>query len=398
MGSKKVNLLFIVYDFAQAGGQRHVYEFIKALDKKKFNVTFLSQYKINSSKEWPDYYHPLLQKEGCEFIEYPSIQNQKTIVERGVSFLFRRIVSKIKVFKKVNSNYEAKQVIKEKKDLNQFFFNYDVVNWMGISVYWGFMHKVALNEKHLIHCVSAKFQFKSSPYQTWDKSIHYNFVSGHKPDYVVYEFNEFPKYDHFYFPLSMGEIEGKVKEVVNNKKFKIGMYTRIHPLKPLEPFLYAFHLLLQSNPNVEFHLFGNGQPGDTGLDRQINYLGLNDSVFFHGHQDDIIEASNNEGIQLAWFQGYDNVPGGYAAYELMVAGLPHVFWDFHPGVNVNKKDHVYPSFSAIDQMASYTLELIEDSELRLNISRNQREETLKDHSIENHIKSLEAHFLNVSNK
>ena len=53
----KIKVLFLVTEFWQAGGQRYTYEIDSALDKKKFESSFLSFRDLNTNPEWPDYYY-----------------------------------------------------------------------------------------------------------------------------------------------------------------------------------------------------------------------------------------------------------------------------------------------------------------------------------------------------
>jgi glycosyltransferase involved in cell wall biosynthesis len=352
----KLNLLFVVKDFYQAGAQRFMYEVDSVIDRSKYNITILCLHnKSKIDSKWHPYYLDKHKALGSKilFIDPFLITNSS----------FKRIKSKAnKIFfdKKYYDNIDD-------KSLNKFLEDFDVINWIGE---YSFYHQLSERnlKRSLIHIMSAKFQ-DPYLYKKYDFEYPYNFVSGFNENECQIEFSEFKNINHFYFPLIMKmPFEHKPWKYINSKEKKIGIFTRLNKYKPLDPFFYSFQLLLDKLPNCELHVFGNGDPENEGMTRYLKNLGITNRVYFRGHQSDIVETVLKEEIDLSWFQGHNNTkPAGYAGFDICTTGTPLVCWDFIEQP-VDPFNEVYPHYKNLNQFVakSYEILISEQSAERLS--------------------------------
>lgn len=151
-------------------------------------------------------------------------------------------------------------------------------------------------------------------------------------------------------------------------------------------------------PNCELHIYGNGDPKVEGMIGYLERLGINDKVFFRGHQEDIMETAINENLDLAWFQGYNNDRlAGYAGLDICVTGTPLVCWDFFDKP-FNPFNATYPHFKNLNGFVNYSLEILNDKEKAESLSVAQFADVLKTRNISAFIPDLEDLYQSFSKR
>ena len=374
----KIKILFIVSEFYQSGTSRFTYEINKALNKEKFEVSFLSLTPLNNSDLWDDYYHEKHKELDSEIYYFHDFNTsfKPTIRQR----LERKIFGK---------EFPSKW-----QELINFIDKFDVISLMGEYNFYE-VNKF-LNQNHLmklfVHPQNSIYQVPEN-YVHYDKSFHFRFVSAFLKNDLPIEFGEFKSFDHTYLPLSF-EIKNETPLWVkpqNNVK-KIGLFSRIAKSKPLDPFIYTFQNLINSLPNCELHIFGSGNPEEEGVMRYINQLGLEKSIIFRGHQKDMIGTAKKESLDLVWLHGYHSVPGGWAGYDICTLGIPQVFWNFG-GVERPELSEIFPMYNNTNKFAEKSLKVIQDNEYAYKLSQTQFDYVLQNQNIAKFIGDLENTYL-----
>jgi glycosyltransferase involved in cell wall biosynthesis len=385
--TKKIKVLFVVMDFWQAGAERFAYEVDSSLNKDRFDVTILSIRGLNTSKDFEDYYYTRHKALGSNIIFLSDITGANTILTR----VKRKLQAGI--HKNSISNRKAASFI------NQF----DVINWVGEYAFSLLCNSLddSAYDKSVIHIMTAKFQGVEF-YDNFPKDKSYLFTSGFDDeDQLKFELSEFPNYRHILFPLYL-----KVNQKINMWRFKpgksnkkIGIFTRLSTMKPLDPFIYAFHLILDQLPEVELHLFGTGDPVAAGIHKYVEHLGIKNKVFYRGHQEDILETAVKEELDLVWFQGYKNRPAGYAGYDICSLGIPQIFWDF-TNSSLSKPDArtVYPIYKNLNLFVRKSVDLLTVEEEAHSLSQLQFNDIVENRNMQHKIHILEDAFLNITLK
>ena len=380
----KIKILFVVAGFYRAGAERFAYEIDKFLNKEKFEISIFCLEKRNDiSPLWKIRYYENLHKELGTKIIYAD----NYIVDKREYNLINRILRKINLKSKITSSW--------KKELNSFMNQYDVIHWMGEYIYINSIDD-DIREKSLIHMMTSRFQ-KRDLYDKFNHSLHYNFCTPFKEHELKYELEQFDNYDFVHVPLLMETNKDDKKWVFTNSKIKkIGIFTRLNPFKPLDPFFYSFQILLDKLPNTELHIFGNGNPLNYGIMDMIERLGIEDKIFFRGHSEDITKTVISEEINLSWFHGYNNDrPAGYAGLDICSTGTPLICWDFCPKPNNIQDPIIYPHYKNIKEFVSKSIEILTNENEANNLSLLQSDDILKNRNTQDKIFIIENEYQRI---
>ncbi len=382
---KKTRVLFVVGGLHRAGAERFAYEFDRALDKSKFDLYILClQTKDRNTYGWTERYY---EKKHLE------LGTPITYIDRFVNPRYANRFSLINRLRQRITRHEAPYL--KEKELYRYMEEFDVIHWMGEYTY---IHAVAdrIREKSLIQPMSSKFQNRKI-YDGFDYEKFYNFCSLFNEDELDYEFSQFKNYRSIIIPLILN-----VDNVRNLWQFndmlpkKIGIFTRLNVYKPLDPFFYSYQLLLDKFPDCELHVFGNGDPEREGMIDILERLGLQNHVYFRGHQEDIVQTAIEEKLALSWFQGYNNdKPSGYAGLDICTSGTPLICWDFHPEPK-DVKNLVYPHYKNLNEFVNKSIELLTDREKAEDLSDLQFTETTKNRNVKVFMPILEEEYIRIA--
>ena len=391
----KKKILWIVYNFTQAGGQRYVYEISKALDKSRYEIDFLKVAPMNHEKDWEgEFYYERTLELGCRIYQLSEIlpdlasQQNNSLPYRALGYISRKL--NVNLLPSAN-DYSNDQTARF-ADLVTFLSGYDHINFSGTSVYHTlFVANGLFYPNAIVHILTARFQ-DPRMYEGFDKQARYNFVSGMREDSIKQELSEFTNYRFTYFRICFETRPFEIEKKPASHKYSISVFTRLSTMKPLDPYFYALKLLIEEGIDVELNIYGAGDPVALGLRRQLDYLYISKNVNFRGHVEDIPSAIIDETPDLLWFQSSNSQPAGYAALEISMSGLPQVFWDFMYLGHPHSAKEIFPSFTSLTAFVNYTRELLESGELRRNLGEKQREYVLQHYSIRDNIHILEELF------
>lgn len=380
----KIKLLFVVADFFQGGAERYAYEIDRAISKEKFEITILcTGTEENHNRKWNRYYDQLHLELGTKIYYLDRFQNKK-----ANSFQSRLI-------KRVIKSYKVENIKKDKILL--FLKEYQLIHWMGEYTFFNWL-PLPMIEKSIINSMSAKFQ-NPSLYKGFDFNYCYNFFSGFTDNELEFEYSEFKKINHWFFPLVLNvHSRERTWRFSDSKPKKIAIFTRLDKYKPLDPFFYSFQLLLEKIPDCELHIFGNGDPETEGMNRYLRNLNISDRVFFRGHQENIVKTIKKEYIALSWFQGYNNSrPAGYAGFDVCTTGTPLICWDFFdkPREFINE---TYPHYKKLTQFVAKSYELLTNEISANKLSSLQFADVKINRDVNKKIKELEDIYTEIFNK
>ncbi len=350
-------------DFVQAGAQRFQYELIKALDKNKYHIDVLGLLPLGSAREsgfTKEYYFQPIKDLVNDIILLPQIQQSENkalrLVTNRIAKNFRKLKSVDALLSPFENNIKGKAEAKLLDILNQ----YDYVNCAEYD--YVFLKNLDFDiHKLLIMVFTSRTQtYPGCPYVDYDYNKKYNFVATWFPNNDAFEFENFKNgYNVCRLKLMIDTSNFKlVPYPKNSKKLKIGIFTRIdYRLKPLDPFFYAFHILRNRGLDIDLHIYGAGD--SSGFKKQLKTLLIQDNVHFEGHQEDLQDCLDKNGLHLVWFQGVNYEPGGYAAYEVMGRAVPNMFWDFNPrDFSKPQGADPYPMFWDIEKFVVYAQHLL----------------------------------------
>ena len=379
----KIKVLFIVTDFYQAGTERFTYEVDTALDKALFEVSILCYISLSQSDRWADYYYEKHQALGTKIYF-------KQDIDKPYPYTYKQRLERI-VFKK--------PLPPENKSLSDFLDGFDIISFMGEYNYPLLQGKMtaAQKNKSLLHIMNTKHQ-KPDLYAKFDKTKNHHFVSTFEGSILESELSDFPSYRHTFMPLAFAIDQANFQwKFSASPQKKIGIFTRLTTHKPIDIFLFAFHLLLGTYASAEFHVFGSGDPESEGLMRIVRALGIQDKVFFRGHQENLVETANTERLDLVWFHGYHGFPGGFAGYDICTTGIPQVFWEFSQEINRETAD-VFPMHIRLEEFVKESICLLTQKDEAEKTSQAQFNFVLDKKDLSKYIKNLESLYQSKINE
>jgi len=347
MKHDKVNVLFIVSEFYQAGTERYTYEIDRAIDKGRFNVEILCLLPLNNSSRFTDHYYQKHLDLGTKihFMHDVDVLEQPTLLQR------------------VKRRLTGGELPFEHQALRDFFEPFDCISILGEYNFVAATRWMTAEQRSrcFIHPQNSVHQ-KADNYAGFPKNEHYHFVALFEETEVKWELSEFSSYDYTYFGLNLRIDNTHVKQEYRHaSKPRIGIFTRLTPGKPLDPFIYAFQCILETLPEAELHIYGSGDPKGEGMMRYVEQLKLEKHVHFRGHQPEMLRTAVEENLDLVWLMGYHGLPGGWAGYDMCTAKVPQLFWNF--GDSAHPKRHVcFPMFNNILQLAQHSVELLTNPE------------------------------------
>jgi glycosyltransferase involved in cell wall biosynthesis len=377
----KVKVLFVVSEFYQAGTERFTYELDRALNKNQFAVEILCLIPLNASSRFTDYYYTKHLELGTKvhFMDQVNVPTEPTLQQRIKKKLF-------------NTPFTDERV-----KVKSFFNQYDCISIMGEYNFKEIYKYITSENKHklLIHIQNSKYQVNNT-YDAFPKEEEFHFVSGFHANQIKHELSEFENYKHTYYNLNLKfEYIYTKTEYTISEIPKIGIFTRLTPAKPLDPFIYAFQLILEHSSQAELHIFGSGDPKKEGVQRYIEQLKLEKNIFFRGHQENILKTAVQENLDLVWLHGYHGLPGGWVGFDISTAKIPQLFWNFGNDDQSNFYSF-FPMFNSISGLAQKSLQMLYNPNEARKLADEQFSYTNDNYNIEKNILVMEELYHAIS--
>lgn len=376
--SNKVKLLFVVSEFWQAGGERQAFDINNTIDRSRFSVEILCCLPLNGDPDKEDYYYS----------KHIALNSRVTFLN---DFVLKR---KRSWFRHLGKTIQYKKPHEQiKVDLAKYTSNFDQILFFGEYTFrntYQYLDNIVF-QKSMIFIHNSRFQVPDN-YIHIDTTNSYHFVSGFSGEEIKNELVSFKDYKHTYIPLSIdcNQVFPKQKKhVSNNKKKKIGLFTRLTIHKPLDLFYYALHLLRARGCDAELYVYGTGEPLAFRFNDCIDYLDIKDCVHFRGHQNDIQNTAVEDELDLVWFHSYYGVPGGYASFDICMTETPQIFWNFTPKEKLQKHP-AFPVYSDLDEFVKESFCVLSNGEKGSEIGKLQFETISRTRNIREHIKTIEG--------
>jgi glycosyltransferase involved in cell wall biosynthesis len=377
----KVNVLFIVSEFYQAGTQRFTYELDRAINKERFCVEILCLLPLNASSRFNDYYYH-------KHLELGSKVHFLNEINHLTSPTLKQ---------KIEHRLVKKPYPDERLQIKSFFDKFDCISVMGEYNFKEIYKYISAKNKHklLIHLQNSKFQVKDN-YEFFPKNEVFHFVSGFHDNQIAFELSEFSGYIHTYYNLNLKfENEFVKTKYKTSTKPKIGIFTRLTSAKPLDPFIYSFQLVNEQLPDAEFHIFGSGDPINEGVYRFVEQLKLENAIYFRGHQENILQTAVDEELDLVWLHGYHGLPGGWVGFDISTARIPQLFWNF--GNNTEKFYSFFPMFNSVSELAKKSISLLSNPSEAKMLADEQYNYTDEHYNISKNIVTMEQLYIQIAN-
>ncbi|MBT7308887.1 MAG: glycosyltransferase [Gammaproteobacteria bacterium] len=173
----------------------------------------------------------------------------------------------------------------------------------------------------------------------------------------------------------------------------VGHISRFHPMKDHATLLRAARRVLEQwggGHSIYFLLVGRGVTRDqTELMKQVDQLGLDDSLLLMGERSDIPELMASLDVTVspsAWGEGFPNVVG-----EAMASAIPCVVTDVGDSAEIVGDTGVVVTVGDDSAMADAIVALLKEQKRRVLLGQRARERVLTYYSID----TISEKYLNL---
>ena len=393
-----MRILFVYEWLVKAGAQRYLYEIVRSIDKKKFEVGVLCG--INSpnqhAKIKEDYYF-LLEKEKVKmypFLEFrtkPQVSSKKRLLHKIEDSLDYRLGVKLRN-KKVNNNTSK---------INELINSYDrivVIDWYTYLNLKNILDKCI--HKVDVHILCNALQYNENIYENFTQSLNYNFFYFNNLQPKEFKAGGLHNTTNHFLPLLIEADDYKLLPISPpnlNEEINIGVFTRIAENKRIEVYIFSLLLLINKykRKNYKLKIFGfiQSQEYKKYLDGLITFHQLNDYIEFKGHSDSISDSIIKENVKIGWLPAVGESIG-YAGIEIALFGLPCIFMPVELFPETIDKNIPLLIINNMDEFVSKTIETIEDTENYSLFCKKQSEYIKNKHDSSKHIHFFESYLEN----
>ena len=191
---------------------------------------------------------------------------------------------------------------------------------------------------------------RSNPYQEWeDNSLFMNFkwwISYHRANMIVYQFHCFEPFFKFAhrrnktcaIPNMIYDMCEKpmVRQISDSQPVRFASVATLRSVKRIDIMIGIVAKVHKHYPNIYLNIYGEG-PDGVDLQKQVDDLGLQEIVCFHGHTTEIKNIMEHNDILLMTSEreGFPNV-----ILEAMNVSVPTVTFRCHEGFSEIIQDGV----------------------------------------------------------
>jgi glycosyltransferase involved in cell wall biosynthesis len=377
MSDKKIRVLFVMRDLRQGGAERFLFEVVKSLIPFGFACRVLTRPGARTA----DHYGRALSDLGVGFDELlgdPPDWTRHYPLLRGREAL-----------KRLAKQRHAAALAQR---LRPVFAAADLICPIQIENYVGIQPFVPDDGRVVTFLMSHSVQYSADPYRDCDPGRRHRFVLIDPGQAEELKGGPCARADTFQFRTILDLAGAEVMpRVSDGGPFRIGVFTRLHREKPIDPFLYALKSLVASAP-VSLHIFGGG---DAGLwTPLVARLHLAEHVTFEGHQPDLATCLQRAGLAMGWMLAVDRFVG-YASIEIAALGLPLVFWNLGRGSTRAVSDATggaIQAFSDVVDFVQFNRSLLADRPRLDDLGHTLRRYVVEEFDAAGHIEELAAHL------
>lgn len=366
----------------QGGSERYLLEVCRALDKARFSIEVLLTRRLDPSY---DHYAYELEKLGIPIFAY-EINLQQPSRQRGLAGAIKYLARML---------FSLPRLAKAILVLGWFVRRADVLYVIQIENYLELQKVLARRNNVVVGLMSNAFQYNGNVYDSLNPHTYYRFTlmdPSQKQD--IREATGL-KFEAVYFPLILDFSDRKnaYRRPVG-QPFKIGIFVRISPERPVHFFFYALQVLLR-DMDAQIYFYGIGDARYVA--HLASFLGVGGRIVVRGHAADLRHALVADGITMVWQTCHGEILG-YTPIEVASHGYPIVFWNLGTlsyEEILKRTDHSVHGFKDVVEFVQFTRSLIQSvnglERLGENLSMYVRER----YSAPKHICKIEHYFSSV---
>ncbi len=380
---RRLRVLFVIPSLAQAGAERYLYEYTRALDPARFEIEVLTSEGTGEA----DFYYRKLRALGVPI--HTRLSGARLAILQAM-LPDRRRLREVK--RTIGRAGAALGELERSLRLRGLLERFDIISFLQIEAYYALQSVLPDNERVLIHLMSHRFQY--------DAPIYDRLVSGRKYRFLVFDENQIQELrgsagehgETTIVPLAL-DLTGResLYDPPGSGKKRIAIYSRIDPSRRLEPMMYAFQGLARRT-DAELWLYGRGDA--TALGNLLDVLRIRDRVILPGHQEDLEASLRRDQPHLVWMISIDGAVG-YGTVEVGTFGVPMAFFNFggEPEEVVRARTNgAINTFASVPELVDWSARMLADQPALTALGQRIREYVRATYDIEKSAPILAAQY------
>jgi glycosyltransferase involved in cell wall biosynthesis len=378
---RRIRVLFVSPSLAQAGAERYVFEYARALDPRRFEVEVLTSESVTPD----DFYYPKLLAHGIKV---------HRDIPKGRDHIIDMIPDKrrLRPIKQALRKLDQAAASLEQRRLGAFFRGYDIISLAQIEAYYLVAGALSPSARAVIHLMSHRFQYDRDPYARCRPGVRYRCLLFDPAQAEELRGSAAEGAETAVLPLAL-DLAGRENLYAPRPggPKKIAIVSRIDPTRRLEPMFYAFQAMAR-RADIRLHLYGRGDPD--AFRYLFNVLHIRDKVIFAGHKEDLEAALRSDQPDLVWMMSVGAVMG-YGGIEIGSFGVPIAFYNYskEPDHDVLEKTAgAVHSASTVPDFVDLSEALLADPKALRELGERLRGHVVATHDIQANIHRLEAYY------
>jgi glycosyltransferase involved in cell wall biosynthesis len=383
---RRLRVLFVIPSLAQAGAERYLYEYTRALDPKRFEIEVLTSEGTGEA----DYYYRQLRALGIPI--HTRLSGPRLAILQAL-LPDRRRLREVK--RTIGRAGAALGDLERQLRLRGLLERFDIISFLQIEAYYALQSVLPDNERVLIHLMSHRFQY--------DAPIYDRLLPGRKYRFLIFDQNQIQELrgsagegaPTTVVPLAL-DLTGRESLYAPSSvgKKRIAIYSRIDPSRRLEPMMYAFQGLARRT-DAELWLYGRGNT--TALNNLLDVLRIRDRVVLPGHQEDLEASLRRDQPHLVWMISIDGAVG-YGTVEVGTFGVPMAFFNFggeSEEIVRARTNGAINTFASVPELVDWSAKMLADQPALNDLGLRIRDYVRATYDIQKSVPVLAAQYESI---
>jgi glycosyltransferase involved in cell wall biosynthesis len=383
---RRLRVLLVIPSLAQAGAERYLYEYTRALDPARYEIEVLTSVGAGEA----DYYFRQLRTLGIPVhtqLHGPRLSRLTALIpERRRLRPLRQAVVKAGA---------ALGDAERKVRLRGLLARFDLISCLQIEAYDLLQSALPDNDRVLIHLMSHQFQYDRPAYAAALPGRRYRCLYFDPNQVGELRGSAMEGAETAFVPLAL-DLSGRERIYAPSAtgRKRIAIYSRIDPSRRLEPLMYAFQGLAR-RVDAELWLYGRGDT--VALNKLLDMLRIRDRVVLPGHQEDLEASLRRDQPHLVWMASV-GAAMGYASLEVGSFGFPIVFYSFGAEDEASVRARTggaVNAFASVPELVDFSVTALADPPGLVALGARLRDHIFELNDVRTSVRLLEAQYERV---
>jgi len=360
----------------QGGGGRYAYELCRVLDRSRFDIDLLAIAPWGVKRH---YYAEPMRRFGTRIRPILPL------------FRFRSVPAPLRPAALAGQNTYRRLL------LPKLLSKYDLIATLSLDHFLDVQFMLPDQQPVVVHLLNHLHQYPHNRFLEWPQERVSLFICMDRIQEKEIYSNLARKVDAVVtVPLPIDPSQFKpITEWPETQRLVIGCFMRLQTDRSPMRILHAFaHLVKHTDSELRFY----GRGDKLELSNEARVLGIADRVVFCGHAQDMRQTILDDGINMVWLTGCDDVVG-YAGIELALLAVPVFLFNVEGNESsariLEKTGGAIHAYSAEDELASATGAAWKSADYIHQVGRRLRAFIEERHNSARNVRKIETFYEEV---